>query len=133
MRSNETTKRLYIELSVAINKNQGVECEQYADSFCPPDLEDHKTGTKTSKFLRSICVRCPVQKLCGEYAIQSRQTFGFWGGLTPGQIKKIFNERYVSVIRKGRPRLDNPYLSDGDLKRQAKESRGQSNIRPLYL
>lgn len=31
---------------------------------------------------KAICARCPVEALCGEYALETRQSSGVWGGMT---------------------------------------------------
>ena len=32
---------------------------------------------------RKLCGRCPVRQKCLEYALEQREEFGMWGGLSP--------------------------------------------------
>lgn len=38
---------------------------------------------------RRICARCPVRKECLELALKTDNRYGMFGGLTPGQRKKL--------------------------------------------
>ncbi len=130
---NRKADRIYIGLIKAINKNGGVECEQYPEIYIPSDDVDGRTIYEDYKFTRMICGRCPVKGMCAEYAIESKQTHGMWGGLTPREISKEFTRRYKNVIPRGRPRLDFTLASDGDEERPAEKSWSQSDLGSLHL
>ncbi|MEV0587787.1 WhiB family transcriptional regulator [Nonomuraea sp. NPDC050310] len=34
---------------------------------------------------KAVCGRCPVRRPCLEYAVETRQQHGVWGGLEPGE------------------------------------------------
>jgi len=36
---------------------------------------------------RAVCHRCPVEEACGQWAMDTGQEFGLWGGLDPTQRK----------------------------------------------
>jgi len=38
---------------------------------------------------RSICDRCPVRFECLEHAMETKERFGMWGGLTPIERRRI--------------------------------------------
>jgi WhiB family redox-sensing transcriptional regulator len=42
---------------------------------------------------KQVCAVCPVKAECGEWAIQTDQDFGIWGGMTERERKKIRKER----------------------------------------
>jgi len=44
----------------------------------------------------SICATCPVTSACLEFALETDQAFGTWGGMSPGERQ---------ALRPGRPAL----------------------------
>jgi WhiB family transcriptional regulator, redox-sensing transcriptional regulator len=53
---------------------------------------------------RAICAQCPVQRECLEFAMESGQDFGVWGGLSEGERralrrKQSRHRRYVASRR----------------------------------
>lgn len=45
---------------------------------------------------RDICVGCPVQNECLNYAIENRIEIGIWGGTSRTERRRIIRERKVS-------------------------------------
>jgi Transcription factor WhiB. len=39
--------------------------------------------------VREICNECPVKNLCLEYAIEQQEDFGVFGGMTPGERRRL--------------------------------------------
>ena len=66
-----------------------------ADIFFP----DRGASTRLAK---TVCRRCEVQEECLEYAVNNREKFGIWGGLS---------ERERRAIRKQRALVINSYRS----------------------
>ncbi|HEY2579006.1 MAG TPA: WhiB family transcriptional regulator [Streptosporangiaceae bacterium] len=53
---------------------------------------------------RAICAQCPVQRECLEFAVESGQDFGVWGGMSEGERrvlrrKQSRHRRYVATRR----------------------------------
>lgn len=46
---------------------------------------------------RTICMGCPTQVDCLNFALVSKEEFGVWGGITEGQRKKI----HKSIVADG--------------------------------
>jgi WhiB family redox-sensing transcriptional regulator len=46
---------------------------------------------------KRVCASCEVKAECLEWALEYRQTFGVWGGLTPTERKKLQRKRSASV------------------------------------
>lgn len=47
-------------------------------------------GALQAEQAKAVCrTRCPVMGQCGEFAIDTRQDDGVWGGLTPDERKSI--------------------------------------------
>jgi len=76
----ETAKK-YLLLQRAIHKNGGVVCESLPDCFFPEDFPKDQAVAMTKTAI-NLCKKCPVQKLCLDYAISSREPYGIWGGTT---------------------------------------------------
>ena len=126
-------EKLYIELLKAIRRNGGVECEQYPDIFIAPEDTDRTTYQQDYRFTRMICGRCPSKDLCADYAIESYQTHGMWGGMTPQDIRKAFTRRFNYDGKAGRPRLNPEVVAARVEQRQAEESWSESDFGPMHL
>lgn len=71
-----------------------------ADVQNPDDffVEDKKELQKMAPTLMEICISCRHRIECRDYAIRERIEYGFWGGTTPQERKKLMPKR----SRKGR-------------------------------
>ncbi len=86
----EAEKKL-LKLYRAINKVGGVVCEQVAHIFYPEDAypaggnyySEGSSYWAERRLAIQICSKCPVQKLCADYAITAREPYGVWGGTVP--------------------------------------------------
>jgi WhiB family redox-sensing transcriptional regulator len=45
---------------------------------------------------RDICGRCEVKARCGQWAIDTNQRFGLWGGLDPEERNKLRRARELA-------------------------------------
>ena len=50
---------------------------------------------------KAICATCPVAEACLEYAIDTRQPDGVWGGMTPTERHRLLRRRQKAA-RKAR-------------------------------
>lgn len=57
-----------------------------------PDIFFPEMGHKTTK-AKKMCIKCPVLILCREYAIDTEQEWGIWGGLDKHQRAAIIARR----------------------------------------
>lgn len=57
-----------------------------------PDLFFPGPGGDAS-LARVICRTCPVRRMCLDYAIETRQKFGVWGGMTESQRRRLRRDR----------------------------------------
>lgn len=46
---------------------------------------------------KQICVRCPVQQTCLDYALARNEKEGIWGGLTEKERRRIIRHRRRSA------------------------------------
>lgn len=65
--------------------------EWVADALCaqtdPEAFFPEKGGTNAPA--KRICAACPVRERCLAYAMETRQHFGIWGGLSELQRRRI--------------------------------------------
>jgi WhiB family transcriptional regulator, redox-sensing transcriptional regulator len=55
----------------------------HAYLFFPPSTFERKDERERREMkAKAICGVCPVRQPCSEHAIQIREPFGIWGGLT---------------------------------------------------
>lgn len=81
----------YVALVRGIQENGGVECEQSPDAFFIEQGDPNRQYKV--KLAKSICNDCPVKFLCLEYALESNEDEGIWGGLTNSERKAIRRRR----------------------------------------
>lgn len=74
------------------------ECRHYPwlDWFPITDDETRPHGRTNveREQLRAVCDACPVRKLCLDWAL-AHEKFGFWGGATEGERRKLRRERGI--------------------------------------
>ena len=81
------------ELLLAIEQAGGVPCQEVPDIFFPEDVADTEVRIKATETAKSLCQECPIRNLCGEYAINTGQEYGIWGGLTGEDITALRSRR----------------------------------------
>lgn len=50
-------------------------------------------GKMTAKEARAVCQRCVVRAECLEYALDRREKFGMWGGLSERERRRLLKIR----------------------------------------
>ena len=68
-----------------------------------PDLFFPGPRADTS-YARSVCRACPVRRQCLDYALESKQKFGIWGGMTEAQRRRI-RRGDITANHPARPRV----------------------------
>lgn len=48
---------------------------------------------------KAVCASCPVMRDCLEYALETREPYGIWGGLTESERKAEIRKRARRAIR----------------------------------
>jgi WhiB family redox-sensing transcriptional regulator len=48
-----------------------------------------KNAYNNLEMVKKICSECPVKNLCLEYALEQQEEFGIFGGLTPGERRRL--------------------------------------------
>ena len=58
--------------------------------FFPPAHFEHKPEREEREAqAKAICVRCPVRLTCLDWALETREPFGVWGGYSESERKQI--------------------------------------------
>ena len=75
----------YTKLLYEINKAGGVPCEKYPNLWFPEDFEDPEVRHQATVVAKGFCYECPIKTQCFEYALETRQKHGIWGGTSPDE------------------------------------------------
>lgn len=64
--------------------------------FFPPSTAERKEEREHREVrAKSICVNCPVRAECLDYALEIREPYGIWGGLTEMERRQVFAQTAV--------------------------------------
>jgi WhiB family transcriptional regulator, redox-sensing transcriptional regulator len=80
-----------IEYAVADWREAGACLTADPDLFFPVAVGE-ASGQQVSRAL-GICADCPVKQQCLEFAMQTREPAGIWGGTTPEERIKVLRSR----------------------------------------
>lgn len=61
--------------------------------FGPEHAETVKEKRDREETAKAVCVRCPVKQECLEYALEAREAYGIWGGMTELERKALLRRR----------------------------------------
>ncbi|NBU23917.1 MAG: WhiB family transcriptional regulator [Actinobacteria bacterium] len=75
----------YIKLLQSIHAVGGVPCEKYPQLFYPEDFPDPEHRAIATRTAKKVCQQCPIIEQCFEYALETNQEFGIWGGTSPNE------------------------------------------------
>jgi WhiB family transcriptional regulator, redox-sensing transcriptional regulator len=65
--------------------------------FFHPDGERNPSRARRTAQAKAVCRRCPVIEQCREFALQTREPFGVWGGLAEAERRVILERRGVAM------------------------------------
>jgi WhiB family redox-sensing transcriptional regulator len=58
--------------------------------FFPPSLPERRDDREMREFdAKCICLGCPVQRECLDFALRVREPHGIWGGLTEAERRRL--------------------------------------------
>lgn len=61
--------------------------------FGPEYAETVKEKRDREDAAKEVCHTCPVNKDCLEYALDAREAYGIWGGMTESERKALLRKR----------------------------------------
>ena len=65
-------------------------------AFFHPDGERGPARSAREKAAKAICGTCPIKIKCAEHALQVREPYGVWGGLSEEDREVIYARRRVA-------------------------------------
>jgi WhiB family redox-sensing transcriptional regulator len=72
--------------------------------FDHEDTRGEKRATSLAA-ARSICAQCTIRTACLDYAVETTQAFGVWGGLTAAERSEIIvAKQHRELLTPGRQR-----------------------------
>lgn len=64
------------------------------DPWFPEDTDGEDDYSEAATWVARVeCAACPVREMCLEYAIDTGQQHGIWGGLDPAERRKLVLDR----------------------------------------
>lgn len=88
MTTSYAEQLLFARLSPQGKWARGALCAQASD----PDLWFPRSGwcsVRDMEKAKTICRRCPVQAPCLQWAMDAREPYGIWGGLTEQERERL--------------------------------------------
>lgn len=67
-----------------------------SDTFFSPDAERGAKRIAREENAKSICRTCPVIERCRQHALETREPYGVWGGMTAGERMRLIERRIAS-------------------------------------
>ncbi|WP_131771004.1 WhiB family transcriptional regulator, partial [Candidatus Protofrankia californiensis] len=61
--------------------------------FFHPEGERGPARAAREAAAKAVCARCPVIQACAEHALQAREPYGVWGGLSESEREAILTGR----------------------------------------
>ncbi|MFY0405644.1 WhiB family transcriptional regulator [Solicola sp. PLA-1-18] len=65
------------------------------ETFFSPESERGPRRHAREAAAKSFCARCPVVESCLKHALEVREPYGVWGGLTTGERAGVLQRRAV--------------------------------------
>ena len=74
-----------MKLLSSIRTAGGVPCEKNPELWFPEDFDDPEMRHQATVVAKGICHDCPIRQQCFEYALETDQRHGVWGGTSPDE------------------------------------------------
>ncbi|MGH2748509.1 MAG: WhiB family transcriptional regulator [Actinomycetota bacterium] len=83
------------ELQESLNWQERAACRDYDNTlfFGPDQGEPELEKQAREARAKAVCQRCPVSEPCLEFAIETNQKYGIWGGLTDKERASLKRRR----------------------------------------
>jgi WhiB family redox-sensing transcriptional regulator len=65
--------------------------------FFHPDGERNPSRSRRTAQAKAVCNSCPVIDMCREFALETREPFGVWGGLGETERRMILERRDLAM------------------------------------
>lgn len=64
--------------------------------FFSPEAERGAKRTAREDRAKAICAQCPVIDRCRQHALETREPYGVWGGMTAGERVRLMERPIAS-------------------------------------
>lgn len=64
-------------------------CVGSPDLFYNSDDEPKSSRRKREEWAKRLCESCPVMSACRRYALENRELYGVWGGMTENERHRL--------------------------------------------
>lgn len=64
--------------------------------FFSPESERGRKRTEREQRAKEICSSCPVLERCRQHALDAREPYGVWGGMSAGERARLLDHRIAS-------------------------------------
>jgi WhiB family redox-sensing transcriptional regulator len=68
------------------------------EAFFHPEGERGPARTSRENAAKSVCARCPVLRQCAQHALDVREPYGVWGGMSEDERESVYLGRRMSII-----------------------------------
>ena len=68
------------------------------DVFYHPDAERGPRRTAREEAAKALCAQCPVRAECLAHALEAREPYGVWGGLTEDERGALLDSRNAPLV-----------------------------------
>jgi hypothetical protein len=85
MQQHRHYSSLYTELLYSINQAKPVPCESFPELFFPEDIPEPELRHSATVLAKAMCDGCVIKEKCFEYALETDQRHGIWGGTSPDE------------------------------------------------
>jgi len=65
--------------------------------FPPSSVERKEERERRESKAKAICAVCPVTEGCLDFALEIREPYGIWGGLTETERRQVLARRVATV------------------------------------
>ena len=65
--------------------------------FPPSQVERKEERERREHKAKAICGVCPVQEDCLNFAVEIKEPYGIWGGLTETERRQVISKRAATV------------------------------------
>jgi len=75
----------YVAFREIVEAEDVVPCRDAPELFFSIDKDEPHRGSQQNNHYQAakkMCAQCPIKMQCLEYALETRQPYGVWGGLT---------------------------------------------------
>ena len=67
-----------------------------SEVFFSPESERGLRRTEREDRAKQVCAGCPVVEQCRAFALQTREAYGVWGGMSAGERQRLLQQQRLA-------------------------------------